>query len=433
MAELFPIGDIELWFAEGKDAEWRFPLYVQWKVDRETEKQYALITPAVCPYTSQGLVLRALLGTTDILGDSDRWLITRTMAERILHKAPGITPAAYYKWDDVHMPPMPAANPVKVATVKAPENRLDQGSSEYEDFVSHVCSKNGLPNSIVRVVMKAIASDAVTWMVENRKALDLGFCKLLTVPFRPNWKEIVAFKYRKWRLLGIFNMSRKEKAEKLEEIDMPSAMCSLHNIAINNKRGSNYTLQYTLEAIPGARFEADVWTVEKKRQACGTTSYVANFEKTIESLYHNLVDALEAYLRKTSKPFARISEGGKSGYLRFVPTSGLKVKIRGVLLRNLPVHIISPDSPFSVLGEKSDQLIVREKAAPVQALPIVPRGTNDLRECSEQGRLVQPGPEGANGVSLLHAGQGEDSRGPVLSISETAEPGSSRVDKGDGV
>lgn len=401
------------------DGSWSLPLYIDWRWYKAEDIHYALVMPAVGLYTSQHLLLKALLDVHDIQGRQDQWLIPRKIAEAILHKAPGITPLAYYKWDDPRCPALPMANSLSLSP-KGPKVRNLPGSNDYEAFVRHLCHKNSLPNSVVRCVLRALADTAPTWMLEQRKPLDLGFCRIIAAPFRPNWKEIVAFKFKKWKLLGLFNSPEKVKLEELEEAGVPAALCSLHNVALRRtfkQRHQGYRVDYTLEAIPSNKFEAAVSNVEASRQACGTTSYVASFEKTVETLYPHLLAALENYLRKVGAPFARVCERSTSGVIRFLPTLGVSPKVRGVGLRNIPVRIVETGGGFSVHGEASDLNLVCEKTPPLPALPIVPQGTHDLRECPKRGQLEEStnGETGANRMPLLHVDKGDDTGKPVLS------------------
>lgn len=412
MIELVPVGDRELWRAAAKDDAWSLPLYIDWRWHQAGNVHYALVMPAVGLYTNQHLLLKSLLDPHDIQGRQDQWLIPKRIAEAILHKAPGITPLAYYKWDDPRCPALPSANTLTLSP-KGPAIRTAQGSNDYEAFVKHLCKERGLPNSVVRVVLRAVAETAAEWMIEARKPLDLGFCRLLAVPFRPNWKEIVAFKFRRWHLLKIFNGPQRDKLSALEEARVPQALCSLHNLGIH-RHWRGYRIDYTLEAIPGKAFEKAINKVEEHRLACGTTSYVASFEKTVETLYPHILAALETYLRKIGAPFARVCERGAAGILRFLPTKSQSIKVRGMELRHLPVRIVAPDSCFSVKGEQDDENLVRETdAALPPPMSAVSPGENDVWGRFKQRQLAESGDggTGTNGVPLSDEFEGDESGG----------------------
>ena len=401
---LYPYGDTELHFASGDN--WSLPLYVQWRIDKENNRHYGLLIPPLGFYHSQMLALKALLQAHDIMGRKDRWLIPRQMVEVLLHKAAGITPVAYYKWPEPDMPAIPLPKVLKVdklSGVAVIDNAPD-GSGQ-DPFVTFIAQRTEINRSIVKVVFRAICDHAPAWMLEQRRPVDFGFCKLFAAPFRPNWKEIVAFKFKKWKLLELFRAPQEHRLDMLDSAGLPSALCSMHNIAIK-KSGHKQRIVYTLEAVPTARFEKEVDAVERKRIACGGTSYVASFEKTVEALYENLLAALEGYLHKTGLPFARIYESSQGGQLRLLPTTSQSIQVRGVGIRDIPTHIVAIDSPFSLLAERSDELLVQAQAPGVPQMPDLSERDADLRECKGKPDVDhEDGQDRTSGVLLLASGK----------------------------
>lgn len=380
--ELYPYGDSELWYALGEAGNWSLPVLVHWRHDRTNDKHYGLVVPAVGLYYSQGLTLQALLQIHDIQGRNDCWLLPRMMIESILHKAPGITVLAYYKWPEDGMPPIPLPKLLKVSTDGCSVVMADSIRSSNDPFISYISQKSSISTSIIRAVISSIAQHGAAWMLEKRQPMELGFCRLIAVPFRPNWKEIVSYKCKKWKLLGILNMAQKQRMQTLEDSGMPEVLCSPQNIALQKRTGR---IEYTLEAIPTDKFESEVERVETYRMASGNISYVQHFETTVRKLYVNLLQALKAYLRKTNAPFAGVHERGETGEPCFVPTLRHTNKVHGVGLWNIPIHIVSPGSNFSVYGEKGYPVPVQKEIAGVPEMPALPLSTEDMRESKERG------------------------------------------------
>jgi len=407
--EFYPYGDTELWYALGEGGNWSLPVLVHWRHDKANDKHYGLVVPAVGLYYSQGLTLQGLLQIHDIQGKTDCWLVPRKMVESLLHKAPGITVLAYYKWpEEDEMPPIPLPKALKVGIDGCSVVMADSVSSRNGSFISYLSERSGITTSIIRTVFTAIAQYGSAWMLEKRKPLDLGFCKLIAAPFRPNWKEIVSYKCKKWKLAGMLQMSQKERFAALEEAGMPEMMCSPHNIAIS--KGSKHHIEYTIEAIPSKRFEDEVDRVETFRMASGRISYIEHFETTVKKLYVNLLESLRSYLRKTNAPFAGLCEGGKSGQPCLVPAKGQSCKVRGVGVRDIPVHIVSPNSNFSVFGESGHFIPVQDEVTCMQKVPAIPQTTDDMRKPEEIKDVGQQWYERDNWMSLLHASQKPDER-----------------------
>ncbi len=395
---LHQYGDRELWSARGE--EWSLPIYVDWYLDEVSGIHYGVVNPACALYPSQYLVMQSLLGIHDIGGSRERWTLPRKTIESILLKCPGVTPRYYYKWDDPHCFPVAPPQPVKITD--SPVAPTDAIGSHAQSFLSYLSQARGIPTSMLRVVWAAISEEAPKWLVEHRGQLDLGFCQIAAIPLRINWKAIVAFKCKKWKLLSIFNSS--ETVERLGDLGLPGVLCSPQTVAITRHGEKRWRMDYNLEIVPTKAFRAAVVNGEGKRIIGGHRSYVAAFEATIETHYQFLINALRNYVKKAALPFARLHEGGKSGVIRFVPTSGNTDKVRGVALRHLPIDIVEAPSGFSVLAEgKPDS--VRPQVAKVQALPDIPQGNDDMREC---------GGSGAAWVLMPNVSEGDVPGGPVL-------------------
>jgi len=404
--ELIDPSDRELWILNNVagEMEWELPMFLEWRRDKGTNEQYALIVPAVSPYPTQAMAIRSRLSPFSVTEDSNRWIIAGQHIPHLLRKAPGITPRRYYRWPDEAMPLIPAAMPVSVED-GSPE------ALECDEFLQHVSKRSEIPLAVLRVVWQAICSDAGKWMLKNNKSLDFGFVKLLALPFRANWKEIVAAKLGRSGLASILGMSRKARRQQLQEIDLPATLCSLDNVAI-----SDNCMQYVIEAVPTPRFTADCNRAEGRKMAAGVESYVRSFEDAVESQYDDIIEVLKENSRKVGMPYGRLCESPSDGSVRIVPTVGREVEGGVKSDRRLPAYIISPHSPFSVERAQSEQTLVHPKTPALSSLSDLQSEPDDLRGCDESGRLDQPSlrEAGAVGMPMLDAGQGETSGQPML-------------------
>lgn len=399
--------DKELWFAQAQDNTWSLPMFVEWKHDKEHDKHYALVTPAVTLYVNQGLAMQALLQFHDVMGEKSKWLIPRNICEAVLHKAPGITPTFYYKWPDDTCPPLPPAwNEMKCRGWKYPELKDEDKVIKAQPFIKHVANKASVPVPLVNIVFKAICSEAPAWMLENKQPLELGFCQLVAMPFRVNWKEIVAFKCKSWKLRKLFSETKVDADlhAKLADLKMPSVMCSPQNIGLS--RGK---LEHTLEVIPTKKFQEAVDKSETQRMSCGWNAYVAHYEESVEKYYHLMVRALGNFIKKAAVPFARVHGSSVSGVVRFLPVGGKQALVHGVAVKDIPRHIIPPDSNFSVMAEEqtSDPCLVPRPAPEVLRLPCVPSPDQDVRQRLIGPAVVEQGHPGTNGLPVLDADQGK--------------------------
>lgn len=440
------IGDRELWYAEGevkddnKDGgpDWRFPLFIDWKTDQTTGIEYAMVYPALCPHYKAMLTLKALFETHDRLGHDGRWLVRKNVVEAILKKAPGITPDKYYRWDGNDRRGILFTQRLQPGRSE-PAHTKGRGMTE-RVLVQQVAEECGLQTSVVKIVMDGLNKVAADYLVTQRRVMDLGFIKLVALPFRANWKEIVFFKLRKLGLLHHLKEDGQEPdpAEHAHSgnngggasLGLPETLCSPHNVALIREKAKKgiatlSRVDYSIELTTSKAFEKEVTRLETKQRSLGHTAYVNYYEQTVKKLYGEILEILRAYRKKIGHPFARVCEGGSTGGLRFVETSGIRARAHGHNLRHLPVHIVPPARGFSAIAETSQQELVCEKAPEVPEVPAVSKeegardALDDVRECDERGTLEEFSnwEGGTGGLPLSDVDQSEAARQPMLSQS----------------
>lgn len=419
---LYQHGDRHLYYAEGESLSWRLPLFVDFRHDRENDQMFALVQPAVCFFYNQMIAVNALLEVHDIQGKKDSWVIPKRICEAILHKAPGITPAFYYHWPDADAPPIDVKPPLRTrlhnsGMTAGEKNRSSNGPAR-RSFVEWLAKERKIQSSIINAVLDAISWDAPRWMVEHRRPLDLGFVRLVAVPFRANWKQIVAFKAKAHgiKLRALFNLPPEQVDEALEQAGLPAMLTSPHNVGL--KRGEREQdvarIDYTIEAIATNLFESVANRIEGKRMARGPAAYVAEFEDAVEAVYKTAVQALRAYLKKVAAPFADVLGGSDPGSLGFKPVLGRHVKVRGTPLGNLPVHIVESGTRFSVFGQSSDRRLLPPTPDEVQALPAPFQAADDMREREVNGNLEYIGGAGDDRMRLCDGPEGRSPAEPML-------------------
>lgn len=436
---LHPYDDVQLWFAESDDKSWMLPLHVEWHEDRESKEHYARVTPAgICFYPTQTIAINALLQFHDILGRPNQWVIPRRMCEALLRKAPGITVLRYYRWPGETIPPIETKPPVRTTMQQrglTAYEKIRGNDPKRRSFVEWLAKDSKLSSSIINAVLNAVASGAPTWMLIHRKPVDLGFCRLIAVPFRANWKEIVAFKAKAHgiKLRSIFKLPHAEATEALEQCGLPAMMASPHNVGLRRgwKLEDNAArIDYTLEAIASDQFEFAANRAEAHRIARGPASYVAEFEDAVEAVYETAVHALRAYLKKVGAPFADVLRRGDPSSIGFVPVLGRRTTVRGTPLSNLPVHVIGSDTRFSVFGKASDQFLIQAPASEVQEVSNILPTPDDVRERQVDGDMDRANwNHGVTRMPLCNVFESETGGEPMLA--EPKDSGPRLDDSGD--
>lgn len=428
LTELIAEGDTELWYAEGRDGKWRFPLLVNWGRARDGQV-YASVEPALTPYSKQGLYLKALFEPHNLIERDNHWMLRAEAIPSLLKKAPGIHPEFYYKWESDDKRKAPPPEPIPPMKVRKGARQPWQGKRFGGDreYVSFIAEAAGVPTSVVKVVLDGLSRAAVDILVDKRGVLDLGFVKLVALPYRANWKEIVAFKLRKSKKTGAVREGAKEA---LAGAEIPEMLCSPQNIGMKRRQECQLgQMDYTIEAIPMKPFESALRKREAMKTASGKSAYVRFFETTVEKLYDEILEILQAYLTKTHYPFAKVCESGKSGSLRFVATSGLS-KAFGVNLRGIPVHIVAGRTGFSALAEQSNFQLVSAAAAEMQGVPAGLPAPVHLRQPEDRRDVAQlgDGQGGGGGLLVQNAIEGAFAGEPVFPRIKTGAGNASRMD-----
>jgi hypothetical protein len=416
---LRPVGDVELWFAQPEDCQWMLPLHVEWKCAPGGET-FGLVLPGVCFYQIQLLAVDAILRRHSLEKRQDRWLLPKAVLQAVLHKAPGIHAQFYYHWPGGTHPPIPSAyHPIQLQVQeRPPPRRLEQ----YRSLAEFISTERGIPADVVVVVLTAIQQVGARWLLEHRQVLDFGWVKLFALPFRANWKEILMFKCRPWRLNSILRYKPRDRDALLKRLGFQAIACSVHNIALKARsKGSDHRVVYTVEAITTESFERVSEAVESERMKTGRTSYVGHYEEAVETFYHQIVESLLHYVRKVDATWATVRASCNKGILSFVPVDRQRAKVRGVPLADLPAHIVPPVSNFSVLaeGEGSDPELIQAQAAEVQKVSALLPPPEDLRQC-DGGEPV--------GVPLRHDSEGAGAGQSMLPCDSTQGGNSSRLD-----
>jgi hypothetical protein len=423
---LKPLGDVELWFAEPEDCQWRLPLHVEWKQYPQTGAVYGLVIPALCFYAVQLQVVNGMLATHSLDKRTNRWLLPKAVVHSLLQKAPGIHAEFYYLWPGGVHPPIPS--PYHAVSLPAQDRPPPRRAEQYKSLAEFISKERGIPGDVTLVVLTALSQLGARWLLEHRQVMDLGFVKLAALPFRINWKEIISFKCRPWKLIRLFNLSARERDKLLRQLGFEAVACSVHNIGLRG--GQVRRVDYTIEALPTNVFERTADTVEGERMKAGRTSYVAYYEEAVEIFYSFIVDAIENYVRKVNTSWAAVCQIGKSGVLGFLPVSRWRAKVRGIPLCDLPEHIAPPVGNFSVTAEQegSCPILIQAQDDEVQKMSALPPPADDMREREEQGDLDESRPGGTDGMPVLDAGESAAPGQPVLPEHSTSGGESSRLD-----
>lgn len=298
-------GDVELWVFDGDG--WAFPVYAVPAVNKPSGDRFYRFQSVFPLMKAQ----RALMDSRISLNNcSERqWVLRESDMKTMAHKAPGITPERYYRWEGVEASlPKPAAI---IVDHDAMEGALSKSAG---DFLKHVSAKTGVCEyAKLKLIWAVVCREGIKWLLDGN-ALDIGFARLQAAPVRANWKEIM---YSAFPNMGLI-FHKGDRRTMLLESGMESALHSRQMMALEARGKPCFT--WTIEVVEQAAWRDTVRKLELERLGMKASAEYAHWWlKTISRLSDKLWDVYETWLEKTRHPYGRIAEGRHPGSVAIVP------------------------------------------------------------------------------------------------------------------
>lgn len=166
----------ELWAVRGP--YWALPLAVDWIEQTDS----ANVRAGIPLLDIQRDILFQTLQAAGAERIQGRWTITRARLDVVASKEDCPNPELLVEW-----------NPAYRIRFRKPWRQADGEDRKNRDEFFHEFVKLGLVRSALsaEVIFFAFCRHMLHWLVNERKVVDLGFCKLHSLPFRPQWKELL--------------------------------------------------------------------------------------------------------------------------------------------------------------------------------------------------------------------------------------------------
>lgn len=383
--------DIELWVING--GGWFIP--VRCRHCEADGVEHFHITPAVPLGFAQTSAVSRLLGLHESVELNTGWLISQTNFARIASKATGITPEFYYSWDGTKKPAESTQQDVTVTARKRPAETADE-------FLQHVASGSGLNLATLSMAWLAITQAMPAWLLSG-KPLNLGFSRIVALPYRRNWKELLMARCPTLKKSLMVSGARRL----LLAFTAASRMIRLSELTECRERQKRSMFTWTLEVIHDSSWEKTCEEVEGEAAArLGPIAYVKRWANRVSQLEERIYEVLAAHVAKETAPTCRVYwRRGERG-MRFVQASP---SVLG------PVEVLECDdgggqSVDDFLGIEDSAAYLEEKASRLLQVPAVPLEGQDVRPPRGDDQQDQPDPR----VLVLHATGGEASDQGVL-------------------
>lgn len=389
--ELQPVGDRELHIVA--DESWSIPIFCDPYSMSGGPVTHYIVRPAIELLMAPHSALTQRLLQYDMADEKRYWVIDAASLPIVATKAPGVTPAFYYRWEGEH-------------DVKDPQLlgvELDAPKMEGEDFLKFVAARSGLDLKLIKVFWSEWQKAAVEWFINKQQPLKLTFATLRPIPYRINWKEMLLIKHPKCAPFFLsWTQERRDIA--LTETGFIDDLGSAEMAAVDKKRFFYWTLEFTandywLDAVR----EAELTRLGTR----GPRTYAKYYEARLKKHLPDILEAFTGWLRQMAIPVGTVGEGTFSGGAVLLPE-----RKNGVMLPRTAqathVHRMVSDGEISLKPGKQPAL--EKKTQKLLSVPRVQQQVQDVRNTGPAGLLGKPGDERESDgrVPVRHDGESEN-------------------------
>lgn len=396
-------GDTELWVIAGEG--WELPVLAD--PYGSPVSHYRLRPPLDAGITDE--MLRTLDGRIEpirVPADTNHVIVKYEDLQVVGRKALGITPRYYLKWPGVKAH---VTNPVDGEPIRTAPADTDAG----KDFCIYLQKLTGVAEySVLRLIWKAICQYGPRFMMEKKKPLDLGFCRLIPSPYRANWKGLLTTRFPK-----------SHQEEVLQSEKFTEEMCNTVLAAVRNK---DHICHYHLEVICDDDWHSFADAFEAKRRAgMGGVNYAEFWRRSIGKLHPYLLESFRGWARSIRIPCGQLDDGilfGGRPIIPWVPPGKIRPAAlddpgAGSVVKHIGIpHLKGPGGTYSLPPE----------ARKVSRLPDLQPDPRHLRVLGDKpagpdvSRTDDAEPA-AYGLRMLPPDESEKPQGDVLAEGEGDE------------
>lgn len=287
-------GGRETWSISGE--YWRLPLAVEWP---DNQNQIAAIRIGggirLLDIQRDAAVERLTqLGARFVNG---RWRMDRAQLERHCQPEGEIDPETIVEWQP----------PSRISFRSVPAKQAEKYRNRDMFFHSFVQTGWIQNAATAEVLWLAFCKHALHWLISERRPVDMGFCELIPIPLRANWKSLLLAKHMKGRV-------------KLQQFSTIRLMKSIGNRMLNPEftawyrtfRGSRATqrIYWTLEVLPLRSWFRSVIEMERQKRGgkhrLSLSQYCGMVKTEIKRALPNLARIYGTYISQVKCPGATL-------------------------------------------------------------------------------------------------------------------------------
>lgn len=291
-------GDVELWLARGKAGkDWQLPLYAHPKsIDGTGQPLYYCVPAVPNLQPHHHIALNNHFARHRLNVDSAFWVIDRETLPMICQKAPGLTPAYYVHWNGerVNVPHGETA----MAELSEPAE-ANAPSPDGERFIEYFLANSGLfERDVMRLFWREFRRVAMLWLGTEREPLDLGFLKIVPLPYRANWREITAARHPKIPAI-LKTSSGAQRTALLVFFKVYDTLSNLLIAAMNPRGACHWTLNLLVEPKLRTLLDKNEDAILK---SMGPESYASHVFEQMQRRQNYAMAILAQYSEQTGAP-----------------------------------------------------------------------------------------------------------------------------------
>ena len=150
---------------------------------------------------------------------------------------------------------------------------------------------------------------AQRWLAVEKKSLDLGFARLVPLPYRQNFFEVLCVKFS--RILFFIKSSKPTRERGLAEIGFYRELCNVDSLAVDPKK---HYLSWSLSVLPSKEFQEKSDAAElNKRNIIGATAYLQRVLKLLNNAHADVMALFEHYLDRVFIPGGKVADSQRTG------------------------------------------------------------------------------------------------------------------------
>lgn len=309
-------GDDELWLASSKlDDGFVWTLPVVTKPHRTTgdpPERWAYVHGSNYGWSLQQFEeLSMVLDRHDCVpGDPRGWWFRQAVLEKFATKAPGINADFYIRWPGYDIPSYSDIQDQQCLDL--PE---EPGFNRDElKFLKHLHRMtNNQSWEALKFLWLSFRKQAILWMSEKRRPLDLGFVRLMPTPYRANWKEALAVRFG-----GLLHLFRRNpnaetdaaRTETLHAAGFFEALASVKLLAVDKEK---VFCHWTVDVLPSPELETALDEQEyQKFRRIGPAGYALHILRSMANRLSDTMRTFSHYSKTVCTPPGRRLEGPKA-------------------------------------------------------------------------------------------------------------------------